>query len=171
MLIQKDAKGYLVQDFYQDTQAKQTDPFYLKDQRDIASSAAHSIFGALTEYFPNGKVHVRAFFQENKQLMHASFYDAEGSLLHRIVKDASGKTVQESYWHSAAQKALALNYNDQGQVLQALAWTAQGAEIPAESCFAEGLMQPEHEDDACYQLLLHLDYQLGRIADQQNEVK
>lgn len=67
-LIKKTPEGwYVVQDFYQASDQKQTDPIILKDETDLTNGSPNSIEGNLILWHKNGQKELQAHYIEGKE--------------------------------------------------------------------------------------------------------
>lgn len=80
-LLGRDAQGrFLLQDFYQDSQKPQTDPFWIIDPKGLNSFDILYTDGLITAYHENGKPSFSATYRQGEQVGKAQSYYENGQL-------------------------------------------------------------------------------------------
>lgn len=104
------AKGwYVVQDFYQKNDHKQSNPFILKEKADLTKWVTGETEGIITQWHPNGQQSLLIYFINSKREGLASEWYEDGSKkTEAYFKNDKAEGVQTS-WHQNGQKSLVMN--------------------------------------------------------------
>lgn len=171
VLLGQDQKGYLVQDFYQDTGTKQTNPFYIQNKQDIKSSAPQSHIGELYVYDLSGKKNSKVIFDDQYLIQHVSHYLENGQMLSRSDYDNHTLSFNNKYWYKNGKLALDITYNLNLEIVQAQAWHKNGQAINPSQCFIDKKYDIENvRSDKCTVLIQQFN-NLTRQAAHRNTVK
>lgn len=147
-VLGKTAKGgWVVQDFYQDSQRKQTDPFVIYHPDGLRNFDNDVVDGTVVWYRPDGTVvqstqldrgqvngwfifydkHSRprqsSLFKNGQPIDQVRFYDEQGRLQMAQQHNAQGKPVQ-TFWYDNGKKALVIG---EGSVIQG--WQQNGSPL------------------------------------------
>ncbi|TCM67338.1 hypothetical protein EC844_109110 [Acinetobacter calcoaceticus] len=169
ILIKEDKNGYLIQDFYQDNNRKQTDPIYVTDPADLTKSGPETLLGKLKQYYPSGKLYSVAQFTDQYEFIHYKTYFENGNLQTKF--DHFHDTSYQTYWYPNQKLALKIKLKDYEQVLSASGWKADGTRIAAEHCFKQKKVNIKDSTDQCLALLQKLDTEENARFDQMHQIK
>lgn len=171
VLLNQDKKGYLVQDFYQDTNTRQTNPFYIQNKVDLTISAPKSNIGELYIYDLSGQKNTKVIFDKHYFMQHISHYFANGQMLSRSDYDSSTYSFNNKYWYPNGSLALDMTYNLYFDIIHVQAWHKNGQEIPSSQCLIDKKYDLENtQSDKCT-ILLQQFRNLIRQAIRRDTVK
>lgn len=125
-LIKTGSDGrFLVQDFYQNSQKKQTDPFWVKDPRGLTSFDSIFIDGSATAYFESGETKFKVTYKDLKAVgVHLSYYK-NGQLKYKNNYEDQG-IVMQNLWYSSGQAAAKLTRDSNNyHIVDVHAWDQQ----------------------------------------------
>lgn len=165
ILLGQDNKGYLVQDFYQDTGNKQTNPFYIQDKKDLTDSFPSSNTGELNIYDIDGNIISKVFFDQHHIITQLSNYAANGQLLYQSHYDSATTLSKDKYWYSNGQVALDIASYNFDEVLEVQAWYKNGKLIDPKRCFIDKSLNLDHvQPDKCTLLYQQIRDQMKYIT-------
>ena len=123
---------FLVQDFYQNSQKKQTDPFWVKDPRGLTSFDSIFIDGSATAYFESGETKFKVTYKDLKATgVHFSYYK-NGQLKYKNDYTNQG-ILKQNLWYANGQAAAKLTRDsDDYHIIDVHAWSQQGQVISDE---------------------------------------
>ena len=162
----QDAKGYWVQDFYQNTKTKQSDPFQLKDVEDIPSSASRSMFGSIKEYYASGAVVNDLRLDSGGNFLSVKSYRPNGKILSEYLHDSETDHVQVKYWYNNRIRALDMELQGD-EIVRYQAWRDNAQAIPKAVCFINKSLESRRVDDECMRLYLKLSGEYAELGNHQ----
>lgn len=111
-LLKTEDKGFLVQDFYQNSDHKQSDPIHLQNEADLVEGAPKSIQGQLVLWHDNGQKSMEAFYKNGEiQGLLTSWYENGNKEIEQYyVNDKENGPA--TYWDEQGQKKLTFNFKD-----------------------------------------------------------
>lgn len=143
-LIKETPDSFLIQDFYQASGKKQSDPILLKNSADLIEGAPNSIEGQLVLWHENGQKDLDVLYKEGKeQGLLSSWYENGNKQIERNYLNGKeqGLTV---LWNEQGQKTIEANF-EYGQLDGVTSIWENGIKI-AEEHYKQG----KHEGVATY---------------------
>jgi hypothetical protein len=127
-LLGRDKNGrFLVQDFYQNSQKKQSDPFWIRDPQGLTSFDGKYIDGDVIGYHENGKISFQASYQDLQPIGKSKNYYANGQLglQEEYIDD---QTIVQKAWYENGKIAaeLKINPSEDNAIVESQVWDQQG---------------------------------------------
>lgn len=144
VLLNQDQDGYQVQDFYQDTQKKQSSPILLKDAKDLKLFDVSSAVGEIKLYNLKGEmIEVQIYDQQSHYIYHA-IYSPQGKMLVENKTEAGSPFTSTQIWHSNGVLAFDFISNTEQQLLDYQVWTRNGKRLNSPTCFIDNSVDFDH---------------------------
>ena len=129
-LLGRDKDGrFLVQDFYQNTHKKQTDPFWVKEPLALRSFDIIFTDGAITTYFENGHISSTSTYEEGLEVgLSKTFYSNGQQAFEYEIADPEVHSYKIKFWYENGKPAVEgfATYKDDQPTYDAKAWDEQG---------------------------------------------
>ncbi|WP_287909690.1 membrane-binding protein [Acinetobacter sp.] len=133
-LLGRDKDGrFLVQDFYQNSHKKQSDPFWIKEPLGLNSFDGKYIDGDVTGYYENGTINFKASYKDLQPIGKSENYYSNGQLglQEEYIDD---QTIIQKIWYKNGKIAaeLRINPNDDNTIVESRVWNQQGQVVDDE---------------------------------------
>ena len=127
-LLDRDQYGrYLVQDFFQNSHKKQTDPYWIKEVSALKSFDGISSDGLMVAYYENGNIHIKHHYKDFKKVEKNEYYYENGQLAfaEEIVSD---ELILQKIWYDNGKLAADLKINpaDNNCIFDSKVWDEKG---------------------------------------------
>lgn len=127
-LLGRDKDGrFLVQDFYQNSRKKQSDPFWIKAPQGLNSFDSKYVDGEVVGYFENGKISFKSTSQDQRLVGKTETYYSNGQLgLQEEYSD--DQPIVQKVWYEDGKPAaeLKLSPSEDYSILDSKVWDQQG---------------------------------------------
>lgn len=127
-LLGRDKDGrFLVQDFYQNSHKKQSDPFWIKEPQGLNSFDGKYIDGNVTGYYENGTINFKASYKDLQPVGKAeNFYPNKQLGLEESYID--DQTIIQKIWYKNGKIAaeLKINPSEDNTIVESRVWDQQG---------------------------------------------
>ncbi len=137
ILLGRDPHGnFLVQDFFTDSDKKQTDPYWITEVEGLASFDLNYIDGSIQGYYSNGKTAFKGVLDHGE---FASKYDSfymTGELANSYTPLKNGH-FSDVYFYPNGQKALEIEYDDEGEISHQKGWDKSNNSFDDENAISE----------------------------------
>lgn len=110
-LLDRDQNGrYLVQDFFQDSDKKQTDPYWIKEVSALKSFDGRGADGKVVAYYENGNIHLKHQYKDFQKVGKSDYYYSNGQIAfaEEIVND---QLILQKIWYENGKLAADLKMN------------------------------------------------------------
>ncbi|KAA8734353.1 hypothetical protein F4V57_05115 [Acinetobacter qingfengensis] len=126
--LARDANGrFLVQDFFQQTNKKQSDPYWVNDIQGLASFEIDYIDGPITGYYSNGNVSFKGTFKNGEFSGQYDNFYPNGRLASRYQPKGNNEYSDE-YFYENGKKAAILEYRND-ELINETGWNNTGSKI------------------------------------------
>lgn len=111
-LLKIENNDFLIQDFYQNSHHKQSDPIHLQNEADLVEGAPKSVQGQLILWHDNGQKSMEVLYKQGaKQGVLTSWYEnGNKEIEQHYVNDKENGAA--TYWDEDGQKKLTFNFKD-----------------------------------------------------------
>ncbi len=127
-LLDRDQNGrYLVQDFFQNSHKKQTDPYWIKEVSALKSFDGISSDGIMVAYYENGNIHKKHHYKNFKKIGKNKYYYQNGQIAFAedVVND---ELILQKIWYENGKLAadLKINPSDNHCIFDSKVWDKNG---------------------------------------------
>ncbi|KAF1012900.1 MAG: hypothetical protein GAK29_04785 [Acinetobacter bereziniae] len=127
-LLGRDKEGrFLVQDFYQNSHKKQSDPFWIKEPQGLNSFDGKYLDGDVTGYYENGTINFKASYKDLQPIGKSENYypNKQLGLEENYVDD---QTIIQKVWYENGKVAaeLRINPSEENTIVASQVWDRQG---------------------------------------------
>lgn len=127
-LLDRDQNGrYLVQDFFQNNDQKQTDPYWIKEISALKSFDSRGADGKMVAYFENGNVHLKHDFKNMQKIGKHEYHYNNGQIAfaEEIVND---QLILQKIWYENGKLAANLKINplNNNYIFDSKVWDENG---------------------------------------------
>lgn len=127
-LLGRDKNGrFLVQDFYQNSHNKQTDPFWMIEPKGLNSFEGQYTDGDVVGYYENGKVEFKSTYQNQVAIGKSENYYPNGQIALKT-EFIDEKTVLQKLWYENGKIAadLKMDAEQDFQIIDSKVWDQNG---------------------------------------------
>lgn len=110
-LLKKQANGWLVQNFFNDTNHKQTDPFLIETSQDFSVFMPAHIEGAFVRWYDNGQQAEIGHYQHGRKEGQFIEWDKQGNTLMEMTFANDLPHGKATLWYSQGTKYIEGQYN------------------------------------------------------------
>lgn len=127
-LLGRDQAGrFLLQDFYQNSHKKQSDPFWVIEPQGVNSFDSKFTDGEVIGYYENGQLDFKNTYKDQKMIGHAQNYYKNGQLALET-EFVDDETTLQKLWYENGKLAAELKMDPQenNQTIESKVWNLQG---------------------------------------------
>ncbi|WP_111858234.1 toxin-antitoxin system YwqK family antitoxin [Acinetobacter sp. CFCC 10889] len=127
-LLDRDQNGrYLVQDFFQESDKKQTDPYWIKEVSALKSFDGKATDGIMIAYHENGNIQIKHHYKDFKQIGKNDYYYKNGQIAFAddIISD---QLILQKIWYENGKLAadLKINPSNNNCIFDSKVWDERG---------------------------------------------